>query len=334
MLSVLVTSALLSLEYEPFRTVLPIPPILEDENPETPEMEITLTAGRGKRAFFRDVATPTLGYNGDYLGPTIRVEREQKVLVRLENQLDEVTTLHWHGLHVPGEMDGGPHQTIDPGEVWLPHFAINQPAATLWYHPHALGKTGKQVYSGMAGLFIIDDEESGKLGLPDKYGVTDIPLIIQDRRFDANGAFVYVRSMPDVMHGVIGNYILVNGVIKPFVETTSSIVRFRILNGSNASLYRISFDENTFMFIASDGGFIEKPIAMGNLVLSPGERAEVLLDLSAAASGEEILLRVEEYNGATFDAMKIRVISAETNTSVPRIDEIDAVRVWNMRIPG
>ena len=329
---------------EPFSQPLPIPPILEDENPETPELEISLTAVAGERSFFKGAKTPTIGYNGVFLGPTIRAKREQTVIMRVENQLEEVTTVHWHGLHVPGEMDGGPHQTIEPGEVWQPIFKINQPAATLWYHPHAIGETGKQVYDGLAGLFIIDDEESRQLSLPNEYGITDIPLIIQDRRFYDDGSFAYVQSTPDIMHGVIGNVMLVNGVMQPILDTTSPLIRLRILNGSNASLYRISFGDMEFLFIASDGGFINEPTPMQTLVLSPGERGEILLDLSGFASGDELLLEVEEYSGNRFEAMKIRVLTPSTEkppipgilSTVPKIAEsqADKTRKFNLQTMG
>jgi len=329
---------------EPFSQPLPIPSILKDENPETPELELSLTAMKGEKVFFNNGNTPTMGYNGNYLGPTIRAERGQKIMMRVQNQLEELTTVHWHGLHVPGEMDGGPHQGIEPGVVWEPYFTINQPAATLWYHPHPIGETGRQVYSGLAGLFIIDDEKSRQLSLPNKYGINDIPLIIQDRRFHEDGSLAYIQSMPDVMHGVVGNVMLVNGVVQPVLDIESSLIRFRILNGSNASLYRISFGDRSFYFIASDGGFVEEPVPMQTLVLSPGERGEILLDLSGNAVGDELFLEVEEYNGNRFDALKIRISSLseenmaipDTLSTVPKIPENQSVktRIFNLQTMG
>jgi FtsP/CotA-like multicopper oxidase with cupredoxin domain len=317
---IFVASIAVSLEmvHEPFSQPLPIPPILEDENPRTPELELSITAMNGEKTFFRNVVTPTIGYSGNFLGPTIRAKRGQKILMNINNQLKETTTVHWHGLHVPGEMDGGPHQMIEAGETWEPYFTINQPAATLWYHPHPLGKTGKQVYQGLAGLFIIDDEESERLPLPADYGIDDIPLIIQDRRFNQDGSFAYIQSMPDIMHGVIGNVMLVNGSIQPVLNTKNTLLRLRILNGSNASLYRITFTGKDFLFIASDGGFIEEPVSMQNLILSPGERGEILLDLSNNRPGDELYLEVEEYNGGLFKALKIQITSTvEDKPEIP-----------------
>lgn len=309
---------------------------MEDEDPKTPELELYFTAMEGERIFFKNIVTPTIGYNGNFLGPTIRVKRGQKILMIIQNQLTEMTTVHWHGLHVPGEMDGGPHQMIEPGETWKPYFTINQPAATLWYHPHPLGKTGKQVYQGLAGMFIIDDEESERLALPGAYGIDDIPLIIQDRRFNNDGSFAYIQSMPDIMQGVIGNVMLVNGTIQPVLIVESTLLRLRILNGSNASLYQITFTEKDFLFIASDGGFIEEPASMQKLVLSPGERGEILLNPSSNKPGDELFLEVEEYNGGLFKALKIQVTTTlEDKPEIPErltvISRIDETQVDNTR---
>jgi FtsP/CotA-like multicopper oxidase with cupredoxin domain len=125
--------------------------------------------------------TDTHGYNGSYLGPVLRIRRGEKVTIHVNNRLDFPTTLHWHGLVVDGEQDGGPHQGIQPGESWNPTFTVDQPAATLWYHPHLLGDTADQVYYGLSGLIYIEDEISDPLNLPQSYGQNDIPLIIQDR---------------------------------------------------------------------------------------------------------------------------------------------------------
>ena len=194
---------------EPFTTPLPIPPLLENQDPSPNRARFTLEVQRGQREFFPGRATATLGYNGDFLGPTIRVRTGQHCRIQVNNTLDQTTTLHWHGLHVPAQWDGGPRQPIPAGTVWRPEFTIRQQAATLWYHPHAMGLTGEQVYFGLAGLFLIEDEVSDQLDIPRQYGVDDIPLVIQDRRFFNNGQFAYVQTMHDVMNGVIGNYLLV-----------------------------------------------------------------------------------------------------------------------------
>lgn len=197
---------------------LPIPPLLEDENPDPNKVEFTLVAQTGSMEFLKGKPTDTYGYNGNYLGPVIRVKKGDDVSIKVKNELDEATTLHWHGLEVDGEDDGGPNSGIQPGTTWNPQFTIDQNAATLWYHPHLLHKTGEHVYKGLAGLFIIDDQESEQLDLPNEYGVNDIPLIVQDKQLDENGQFAYNLGMQDVMMGLQGDTIMVNGAINPYVE--------------------------------------------------------------------------------------------------------------------
>ena len=309
---------------------LPIPPILSGERDTSGRTVLDLVAREGTRSFLPDTVTSTFGFNGDFLGPTIRLRRGEEVAIRVKNDLDEVTTVHWHGLHVPGEMDGGPHQTIEPGETWTPQFVINQEAATLWYHPHALGNTGQQVYRGLSGLFIIDDEHSRGLNIPQNYGVDDIPLVIQDRRFFSDGRFAYAQGQPDIMHGVIGNVMLVNGAVEPELDVQAGLVRFRILNGSDSSVYRLSLTDGTILRqIASDGGFLEAPIDLESIVLSPGERAEAIVDFSDFESGESLGLSVEIYGGGALQALRIRVGSEATNQSL----EIPAVLNTIERIP-
>ena len=268
---------------------LPIPPLLEDLDPDPNRAEFHLTAQRGMSEILDGVESETLGYNGNILGPVIRVHQGEKVKVKMKNSLDEATTLHWHGLRVDGENDGGPHSGIMPDETWEPEFTIEQPAATLWYHPHMMEKTAKQVYEGLAGLFYIEDEVSDSLAIPKDYGVNDFPLIIQDRKMDASGNLQYDPNLTDMMRGLYGNAFLVNGAISPYLEVPKGMVRLRILNGSNGRTYNFSLGNGqTFHQIASDGGFLEQPIEMSEIRLSPAERAEILVDFSSFETGEKI----------------------------------------------
>lgn len=304
---------------------LPVPQLLQADADSKGTTRFSLRPQRGKRTFFRGLYTPTMGYNGDFLGPTIKVRNGDRVKIEAENGLDEKTTIHWHGLHVPAECDGGPHQVIQPGSTWNPEFTIRQPAATLWYHPHAMGLTGEHVYRGLAGMFIIEDKVSDSLNLPNTYGVDDIPLIIQDRRFFEDGRFAYVQSMMDVMHGVIGNYMLVNGVRNPTLEVPRGLVRLRVLNGSNSSIYRIHLaDGRSFHQVATDGGFLEAPVPLRQILLSAGERAEIVVDFSGDSTGSSLALAVDQLPGNRFEAMQFRVTGAEGATVLPsRLTDID-----------
>lgn len=272
-----------------------IPELVEGRNAQ-------LTIQKGQ-LILEGITSDTFGYNGNYLGPTLRFDNNDPVNVKIKNTIDEPTTLHWHGMHIPAEFDGGPHQIISPGDVWNPVFQINQNAATLWYHPHLMGKTAEHVYKGLAGMIIIEDEFSKGLNIPSAYGVNDIPLILQDRRLNRNGTFAYTPSMHDIMQGYTGNELLVNGGISPSFRTEGGIVRFRILNGSNSSLMRIRFDESrSFTVIASDGGFLPEQVEMTSLILSPGERYEILMDFSDEGTYRLIC---DVYGTETYTALEI-----------------------------
>jgi FtsP/CotA-like multicopper oxidase with cupredoxin domain len=237
-----------------------------------------------KRAFLNGAKTSTYGVNGSFLGPTIRVKDEDKVKIKVKNSLDETTTMHWHGLRVQGSSDGGPHNIIEPHTNWSASLDISQKASSCWYHPHSVGKTGRQVFMGIGGLFLIDDKDTPSLDLPNNYGIDDIPLVIQDRRFDSKGEFLYKSGMMDTMMGVSGNVHLINGVIDPFVEVEPKAIRFRVLNASNARIYNLMFEkQNDFFQIASDSSLLPEPVKLSNFILAPGERAEMLVDFSKFA---------------------------------------------------
>lgn len=245
------------------------------------QRDIALTLQSGSTRFLPGLNTPTLGINGNYLGPTLRLRRGERVGIRVANRLAEDTTLHWHGLHVPAIADGGPHQVIQPGGDWLAQFDVQQQAGTFWYHSHLLGKTGDQVYRGLAGMILIDDDAASDKGLPARYGVDDIPLIVQDRRFNADGSFRYVQGMPDVMTGIMGDTVLVNGTYNPLFTATTSLVRLRLLNGANARSFAFAFDDNReFSVVSSGGALLNSAQPARELILAPSERAEILVDVS------------------------------------------------------
>ena len=298
--------------YKNFR----IPPLAKNMSSDPTKATFELTALKGKVEFFSGKQTDTFGYNGNYLGPTIRVKKGQEVNIKVKNQLDETITTHWHGALLPGEMDGGPRQIIAAGGEWNPHFVIEQPAATIWYHPHTMGQTGRQVYKGLAGLFIIDDEVSATLNIPKDYGINDIPLVIQDRRFAADGSLLYMPKPEDAM-GMQGDTVLVNGLINSVLEVSTVKMRLRVLNGSNARIYDLSFsDDSKFTQIASDAGFLQAPVELNALKLSPGERAEIIVDFSKHAVGDTITLRSK--TNVTFNIMDFSVTNkAEDKTTIP-----------------
>jgi len=312
---------------------LPIPPLLENQSTDPNKAEFHLTAQNAEKEFVPGKRTETMGYNGNYLGPVIRVRKGEEVLVKVENELeDDITTIHWHGLEVDGDKDGGPHSGIHPGESWSPEFKIEQPAATLWYHPHPEQQTGRQVYNGLAGLFLIEDDVSDRLDIPKDYGVDDIPLIIQDKRFNSEGGFEYKLGMHDVMHGLQGDTMLVNGSVNPFLDVPRDVMRLRLLNGSNASVYELNFSNNqSFHQIASDGGFLEEPVKMDKIVLGPAERAEILVDFSNLNEGETIKLENSGSEFMKFTAKKESGKKYNIPTTLTTIEKMDADDAVNTR---
>jgi len=261
-------------------TALKIPP-LQTGRDESGTQVYDLTLQNSSTEFFKGIKTKTSGISGSYLGPTLKMRAGNKVRINVTNELGELSTLHWHGMHLPASQDGGPHQLVKSGETWSPEFEIKQKAASLWYHPHHIGKTAEHVWRGMAGMLIVEDDEADSFGLPNKYGVDDIPLVLQDRTFSSDGAMDYSPSMPSIMMGMIGNTPLANGTLSAFFEAKSKLLRLRILNGSNASFYNLGFADNKpFKQIATDGGLLEAPVELTRLVLAPGERAEIIVEMN------------------------------------------------------
>jgi len=274
-----------------FVNELAIPPLA----PSTEEGGVRtfdLTAETGTTAFPGIGESETWGFNGAFLGPTLRAERGEQVAFEIDNRLPEATSVHWHGMHLPAAMDGGPHQMIEQGETWRPTWTIDQPAATLWYHPHPHGETEKHVYQGLAGMFILDDDASLAADLPSEYGVDDLPMIVQDKEFDRSGRLVLRNDGSEP--GTLGDTIMVNGTVGAYREVTTERVRLRLLNGSTARTYTFAFDDDRAMtMVASDGGFLDEPLEMQDLRLAPGERAEVVVEFEP---GETTRLRSVKTN--------------------------------------
>jgi len=216
----------------------PSPPLAPSHLDAQGRRVFELTAKSGRHDFGSGHAADTWGFDGDYLGPTLRAAKGEQVLVNVHNSLGETTTVHWHGMHLPAAMDGGPHQPIAPGTTWSPTWTIKQPAATLWYHPHPHGDTAQHVYRGLAGMFILDDP-AAPVALPDEYGVDDIPVIVQDRAFDGDSLDEGRSLLAGT--GILGDTIVVNGTVAPFLDVTTSLVRLRVLNASNARPFNFRF---------------------------------------------------------------------------------------------
>ena len=279
----------------------------------------TLTA-QATTANLKGTNIPVLGYQpNSLLGPSFRINKGDAVNILLQNNLSEHTNIHWHGLKVPALMDGHPDQLANAGSSFRYQFTVNQRAGLSWYHPHPHEMTGRQVFQGLAGLFIINDAEEAALNLPS--GQYEIPLVIQDKRITGTG-ISYNPSMEEVMAGYMGESIVVNGVYSPYTEVATRYYRLRILNGSNARVYNLVLSNNAdIIIIGNDGGLLRTPVTVKDMLIAPGERLDVLVSFGGVPVGTEIFLTSKEFgNGGnaqgkqSFKIMKFKVTTATTNT--------------------
>ena len=248
------------------QTLLAIPDTLSGTN-------FNLNILDTSKVFYPGFTTNTFGINTNYLGPTLLLNQGDSISLNVYNELMDTTTIHWHGLHVAAANDGGPYTTIPPNTLWNPQFKVRDHAATYWYHPHLHMMTNLHASLGAAGMIIVRDTIEGALNLPRKYGVDDFPLVIQSKCFDAGKQILVDNAYDSVM--------LVNGTLDAYLPTPAQIIRFRLLNASSERVYNIGFQGNlTFHQIGTDGGLLDMPVALTRLRIAPGERAEILIDLT------------------------------------------------------
>jgi len=235
---------------------------------------INLEVKNGTMAFYKGASTQTMGINGPILAPTILLRKHQNVTLNVKNSLSDTTTIHWHGMHVAPQNDGGPHIQIMSGSTWSPSFEVLDNASTHWYHPHLHLKTHEQVQKGIAGFIIVRDSQEARLKLPRTYGVDDFPLAIQTKAFDVNNQIVVSQTAMDTA-------LFVNATLNPYLDVPAQVIRFRLLNGSSERVFNLGFSDNRIFYqVGSDGGLLTAPVSMTRLLLSPGERAEILVNLS------------------------------------------------------
>ncbi|MFL4399749.1 multicopper oxidase CueO [Citrobacter portucalensis] len=323
------------------RPTLPIPDLLTAD--ASNRMQLVVQAG--KSSFAGKTAT-TWGYNGNLLGPAVKLNKGQSVTVDIHNQLAEETTLHWHGLEIPGEVDGGPQGIIPAGGKRSVTFTPDQRAATCWFHPHQHGKTGRQVAMGLAGLVLIEDEEIRKLLLPKQWGIDDVPVIIQDKQFSADGQVDYQLDIMTAAVGWFGDTLLTNGAIYPQHAAPRGWLRLRLLNGCNARSLNIAASDNRPLYvIASDGGLLAEPVKVTELPMLMGERFEVLVDVSDGKAFDLVTLPVSQMGMAIapFDkphpVMRVQplLITAsgtlpDSLTSMPSLPSLEGLTVRKLQL--
>lgn len=249
-----------------------------------------LTLQKSLHDFGTGARSNTLGINSDYLGPVLRVRKGQSVPFDVVNGIDEAVALHWHGLHIPGDVDGGPHQEIAPGQHWQPYVPITQRASMNWFHAHTHGRTAQQTYHGLAGVMLVEDDESLSADLPQTYGVDDLTIVLQDKSFDSHGRMDYTLTGEVFEDGFTGDTLVLNGAIAPLQhQVPQGLVRLRLLNACNARFLTVSLAQGPVTVIASDGGFLNAPVQADSITMSPGERYEILLDMKSVSENSLVV---------------------------------------------
>ncbi len=260
---------------------------------------LTLTAAPGTSDFGGGQISNVWEYNGTFPAPTIKANRGDVASILLQNNLPEETITHWHGMIVDDVNDGHPRFAIPNGATYHYNFTINQRAALNWYHPHPHMLTGKQVYLGLAGAFIVNDAEEAAFNLPS--GAYEVPLILRDATLNSTGNLSYKPSAG----GMFGKIPLVNGTKDPYLNVARGVYRFRILNGANSRVMNLALSNNAPMIlIGNDGGLLPASSNQLNIKMANGERIDVLIDFRNLANGTKVMLR--DLN-APWDILEFRV---------------------------
>jgi spore coat protein A len=271
---------------DPYQVDLQVLPTLVPVSSTATEDRFELVIREGRAEIIPGELTPVYGYDGIYPGPTIRARTGRTTVVRVTNGLAFNQNVHLHGGLVPAASDGHPMQLIAPGGAFTYTYPNTQDAATLWYHDHAHGLSARTMFYGLAGFYIVEDELENSLGLP--AGDFDVPLVIQDRAFNADGSLRYTENIDE---GFLGDTIVVNGSVSPRFAVKRALYRLRFLNASNAREYRLELSNGDPMVqVAGDGGLLEAPVSRTAVPLAPAERVDVVVDFRRLRAGAQVRL--------------------------------------------
>ena len=286
-------------------------PVLSDEDGDSqnqqgrytlravPDVDVTIQAPG------TSWTTPMYRYNGMQLPPVIRANRGDEMFLTLVNELADMTTIHWHGFKVPGPEDGGPTEPVSPNATRTYNFTLDQPAASLWFHPHPHGQTAEQVYRGLAGVLLLSDDVDEQLRQDNLVPAMehDIPILVQDRLFEAEISGERQLTYSDVHmsgFGMMGGTTLVNGVELPKLSVETRQYTLRLYNASNSRTYDFALsDGRSFSIVGSDGGWLPQPVEADHVVLSAGERAAIVVDFAADQTGDRVMLVSRPFMGGT-----------------------------------
>ena len=298
-----------------------MPPVLQPVSSDATTDYYEITQMEADVEIIPGTTTRIWGYNGITPGPTIVAKRGRQVKVRQYNALPEHTTTHLHGGHIEAASDGHPVDFVEPNNFKDYTYSNIQRATTLWYHDHAEYLTAPHVYKGLAAFYIINDDNELSLNLPS--GDKEVPMVIQDRSFNADGSFAYTGNRS----GELGDTILVNGAPQPYMEVSNTKYRFRILNGSNRREYILALSNGQQMIqIGTDGGLLPSPVNMDTIFMSPAYRSDIVIDFSQVPVGQSVVLQNLDGSGSTAEIMRFDVVSSETDTSdVPAVLSTDIV---------
>jgi len=280
-----------------------------------------MTLKEGTADILPGLKTPIFGYNGMFPGPTVVTSRERSVVIEHVNELPVPTSMHTHGAYVDGDSDGHPLDLVMPGTSKTYILHNDETARTQWYHDHAMHITAENVYHGLAGMFLIDDDFERELPLP--RGARDVPLVLQDRFFNEDGSFDYpVEAGDSSSNGVLGNVILVNGKPWPRLEVQQGRYRFRILNGANARAFQLALSNNQpFDLIGTEGGLIDRPLRLQSIPMAPGERMEIVVNFADVPAGGSVVLMNRRASKQQAQVMRFDVVPgvARDDSVVPAV---------------
>jgi spore coat protein A len=298
-----------------WKFVLPlrVPPTLTPVRTDAKTDYYEITQQEADVEFLPGMRTRIWGYQGMFPGPTIKVHRGRAAVVQQTNQLPVETVVHLHGGVTAADSDGFPTDIIMPGQSKSYSYMNQGRAATLWYHDHAMDHTAHNIYMGLAGLYVIEDDDEACLGLP--HAEYDIPLILQDRSFGLDGNFAYDGGRGGRI-GAHGKVMLVNGVPWPRYGVAARKYRFRILNGSNATVFRLALGSGqTLLQIATDGGLLSMPVMCPSIPLAMAERIEIIADFSEYPVGTQLALRNLNGEGPLSEIMRFDVVREQRDDS-------------------
>ena len=263
-----------------------------DVNPEPATVEINLTAKLADVEVAPGKMAHAWTYNGSLPGPLIKARVGDRLIVHFTNELDQATTVHWHGVRVPIEMDGVPEISqpeVKRGESFTYDFVLRD-AGLFWYHPHVM--SAGQVGFGLYGALLVEDPEDG-------VGVSDqVTIVLSDIGFDAKGNLEPADSggSAGMVFGREGDYVLANGRRRPVLRARSGAPqRWRIVNAAKSRFFYLDLDGQSFTVIGSDGGLQERPIATDILLVTPGERVDVIVTPTGTKTAP-LILRGMLYN--------------------------------------